>query len=167
MQLSSGTLKWQSAVNLSDLVAILAFVIAAVTAILAYRQYRRTVVTDRARFTLDFMQRWYSNSEIREMYYRIDYGHWIFDPDSFRMSADEPAVDQILFMLDLLSHLLKLGVLSRSELSIIRFEAIAVLENEDIKKYLRWLDSEGKNLRIKPGSTYIHFSELAAALHEL
>jgi len=53
MQLNSGILKWQSAVSLSDIVAILAFVIAAVTAILAYRQYRRAVITGRARFVLD------------------------------------------------------------------------------------------------------------------
>jgi|HubBroStandDraft_4_1064222.scaffolds.fasta_scaffold996480_1 hypothetical protein len=167
MHLSSGILKWQSTVSLSDIVAITAFVIATVTAILAYRQYRITVVTNRARFTLDFMQQWYSNTEIRKMYYRIDYQRWLFDPDSFRMSADEPAVDQILFMLDLVSHLLKLGVLSRSELSIIRFEAIAVLENEEVKKYLKWLDSEGENMGIAPGSTYVHLGELISALRKL
>ncbi len=119
MQLSIRPVTWDGAINLSDAVAILAFLVAAVTAILAYRQYRRTVITNRARFTLDFMQQWYSNTEIRKIYYRIDYEHWLFDPDSFRMSADEPAIDQILFMLDLLGHFLELRVLSRSELSII------------------------------------------------
>jgi hypothetical protein len=166
MQVSSGILKWQSTVSLSDIVAILAFVIAAVTAILAYRQYRRTVVTDGARFTLDLIQQWYSNTEIREMYYRIDYEHWLFDPDSFRMSPDERAVDQILLMLDLFSHLLNLRILSQSDLSIIKFEAIAVLENEEIKKYRTWLESEGENIGIAPGSTYIHLDELLSALRK-
>jgi uncharacterized membrane protein (DUF441 family) len=167
VQLSSGILKWQSAVSLSDIVAIIAFVVAAVTAILAYRQYRIIVVTNRARFALDFMQQWYANTKIREMYYRIDYEDWLFDPGSFPMSADEPAIDQILSMLDLVSHLLKLGILSRSELSIIKFEAIAVLENEEIQKYLKWLDSEGEKIGIAPGSTYIHLGELTSALREL
>ena len=164
MQLTGGILKWQSAVSLSDIVAILAFVIAAVTAILAYRQYRRAVITGRARFVLDLMQQWFSISEVRAMYYKIDYSHWRFDPKSYPMSADEPAIDQILFMLDIISHLLILGVISVNELSIFKFEALAVLRNEEIKKHLEWLESEGEKIGITRGSQYIYLPALESAL---
>jgi hypothetical protein len=83
MQLGSGPVIWESSINLAEIVAILAFVVAAVTAVLTYRQYRRTAVTNQARFTLDLMQEWYSNTKMRKLYYKLDYGRWRFDLDSF------------------------------------------------------------------------------------
>jgi hypothetical protein len=70
-------------------------------------------------------------------------------------------------MLDLVSHLLKMGILGRSELSIIRFEAIRVLENPEIIKYLRWLDEECESIGLSAESIYTNIGELVTALREL
>ncbi|SEF23559.1 hypothetical protein SAMN05421837_102247 [Amycolatopsis pretoriensis] len=76
------------------------------------------------------------------------------------MSEDEPAIDHLLFVYDLIGYYTETGVIEEGELPIIRFEASRVLHNKQMVKYLTWLDSEYAAVGIT-GPAYAHARKLA------
>jgi hypothetical protein len=149
-------LTWNGEVKTSDIVAAIAIMLTLTTATFAYRQLRiakvniqnvrkqlnETARTNRARFLFDILKWYLDNKTLRTMVYRLDYGEWEFDARTFPLSEDEPAIDHLLYVYDLIGYYAETGVIEEGELPIIRFEASRVLHNKEMIRYLAWLDNE-------------------------
>lgn len=136
------TWTWNGEINASNIIAIIAILLAVTTASFAYRQLSETARTNRARFLFDILKWYLDDKGLRNMFYRLDYGIWKFDVSTFPLSDDEPAIDHLLYVYDVIGYYIEIGALNKEELPIIRFEANQVLHNPEIVKYLTWLDSE-------------------------
>lgn len=97
---------------------------------------------------------------MRRMPWRRQAQQWRFDARDFPMSADEPAIDHLLFVYDLIGYYAETGVIEEGELPIIRFEASRVLHNKEMVKYLTWLDDEYAGAGVT-GPAYAHARKLA------
>jgi hypothetical protein len=97
------------------------------------------------------------------MFYRLDYQSWTFDATAFPLSDDEPAIDHLLFVYDMVGYYAETGVIEEGELPIIRFEANQVLHNREIVKYLNWLDTEYTKVGVA-GPAYAHARKLAGRI---
>ncbi|RPF33802.1 hypothetical protein [Streptomyces sp. TLI_185] len=171
------TWTWNSEIRTSDIVAIVALVLAITTASFAYRQLRvarvnienvrkqlsETSRTNRARFLFDVVKWYLDDKSLREMFYRLDYGQWVFDPRTFPMSDEEPVIDHLLFVYDIVGYYAEAGVIDEEELPLIRFEASQVLRNAEIVKYLTWLDSEYEKVGVA-GEAYAHARKLSGRI---
>lgn len=99
----------------------------------------------KARFVLD-LNKWFNDDDKeRAFFYRLDYTEddrtFRFDPDRFRHSEDERHLDSLLYKLNHVGTLLRLGLLTREDLGSISFIATQTLKNKDVLKYLEWLKS--------------------------
>jgi hypothetical protein len=157
---------WNGEVHPSDVLAVLALLITAGTVILLYRQVRIGVVANRARFLFDLVHWYYGNVALRHLYYQLDWRKWKFEPDTFPMSDDEPSIDHLLTMLDMVGHLIELNVLSVQELSILRFDMIRVVENPEVIKYLHWLDDECRSIGLPPESIFPNVRSLVRRVRQ-
>jgi hypothetical protein len=146
---TAAVFRWNGEISFSDVFVVLGFTLTSITAILAFRQFRMATVTNRARFLLDIMRWYYDNQDLRDLFYRLDYNKWEFDAGTFPLSEDEPAIDHMLFLYEMIGHFMRLGVLKAEEIPIIRFEASRVLGNPQIVKYLTWLDSEYESVGVR------------------
>ena len=108
---SALSLRWNGEIKLTDLFVILGFTLTSATAYLAFRQFRMSAATNRARFLLDIMRWYYDNERLRSLFYRLDYDDWRFDAKSFPLSADEPTIDHMLFLYDIMGHFVLLDIL--------------------------------------------------------
>lgn len=135
-------------VRLSDLVALAALIVAGSAAFFGFRQLRVAAASNRARFLFDIL-RWHQDDPaVRAFFYRLDYNQWTFDPDTFPMSDDEPYIDRLLTLFDLVEHFIQIGVLKEAEVPIVQFEASQVMNNPQVRAYLRWLDTEFEKMGV-------------------
>ncbi len=147
--MKSSAIVLSTEVRVSDIVALLALVVTFTIATFAYRQLRIVRQVNRARFLFDLLKWYLDDSDLRRMFYRLDYNHWTFDPRTFPMSEDEPWIDHILYIFDIVDHFVELGVIRDDEIPIIGFEASRVLKNPEIMSYLTWLDNEYRLVGVK------------------
>jgi hypothetical protein len=160
-------LSWNSEISISDLVGLFAIFLAVATALFAYRQLRlaqlhidsariqlaETSRTNKATFLADVFKWYLTDKELRDIFYRLDYGRWEFDPDTFPLSDSEPAIDHLLYLYNVIGYYTEVGVIAEQELPIIIYEANRVLHNPEIVKYLEWLDGKYDTMGI-PGTAY-------------
>lgn len=118
----------------------------------AYLQFRLsrkaneiTAAAARASFVLE-IHRWFrQNLDETKFFYRLDYDTcadgFSFEPASFPHSEDEQHLDALLYKLVFVGGLLRRGVLDREDLEWMRFIVLTVLSNEQVQKYLEWLQT--------------------------
>jgi hypothetical protein len=114
--------------------------------LLAYRQLRQgqraqqqQANATRARFVLDLNQEFLSNEGEREFFYRLDYRDFTFNPAAFAQSNDERQLDRLLYKLSYVGKLLRDGVVGLDDVNNIRHIASRTLRNEEVIKYLKFL----------------------------
>jgi hypothetical protein len=64
---------------------------------------------------------------LRNFFYELDYNTWKFNEKKFPGSKDEPILDKMLFVFDLLGRFAASGNIALGDLSIIAFDASRVL----------------------------------------
>jgi hypothetical protein len=149
----------QSFSQLADVVAAL---FTAIGILLAYRELRRNTRVQRAQFLLDATERYFSDVEVRRLFYDINYHRFKLSfeegnpttitrgdetPRPFLHSEDERLLDTLLYTLDVLGRIVRIGVLDQSEAKIFAFQAVRVLEYPAVQQYVEWLADQ----RIKFG----------------
>jgi hypothetical protein len=149
-----------STANILTLVGIL-LTFASVT--FAARQLQRSRRTNQAQFLFNITTWFLNDSDLRDIFYKLDYNMWEFDEKTFPGSEDEPKIDKMLFVFDLLEHLIESEHISVDDLRILAFEASRVLHNPEVKRYLNWLDSEYR-LVGRPTPAYARARKLAERL---
>lgn len=129
----------------------------------AGRQLQRTRRTNQAQFLFNITTWFLNDSDLRDIFYKLDYNEWQFDKNTFSGSEDEPKIDKMLFVFDLLEHLIESEHISPGDLRILSFEASRVLHNPEVERYLTWLDTEYR-LVGRPTPAYAGARKLAARL---
>lgn len=134
--------------SVPDVVGLVGLFFAGFGLIFAALQIRQNNISRRAEIMLTVVDRYFSSSDERKMYYKLDYEQFTFDPKVFRGSAEERSIDGILYKLNAIGRLLHIGAISVEEIRLLDFEIHQILKNSEVKKYLNWLDEEVKTHRI-------------------
>lgn len=153
-------LQWNPEVKLGDLLTIIALILTTTALFFTGYQVRQGRLGSRHQFLFATIDRYFRDADARAFYYRLDYTEqdfsWKFDPDSFPGSPEEAHSDYLLHNFSLLEKMLKARVLEPPDVKLLGFEALRVLENPEVLKYLEWLDRDyneilGSNLSDMPG----------------
>jgi hypothetical protein len=133
-------------VDIGEAGTVVGLAAAAVSVVFTGFQIRRSRLATQSQFLFQIMAWYLDNRNLRDIFYRLDYHQWRFDPATFSGSDDEPAIDHMLFVFELVERLIRSGTLNPTELEIFSFEASRVLHNAEIQKYLDWLDDEYRSV---------------------
>ena len=123
----------------------------------------RSTRVRRAQFLFDAAERYFADSDIRKLYYDLDYeGRFeiAFDdegnPQAVRrgggdahpfVGSDEARLlDSLLYNLDSIGRLVEIGALDRRDAAIFAFQARRVFRNPSVVRYLEWLTRERERL---------------------
>lgn len=134
--------------SLPDIVSLAGLFLTGFGLIFAALQIRQNNVSRRAEIMLAVINRYFGNLDERQMYYKLDYNEFVFDPDNFIGSDDERSLDGILYNLNAIGRLLHIGAISIKEVRLLDFEIHRILNNPEVKKYLVWLETEVEAHRI-------------------
>jgi hypothetical protein len=137
-------LKWNPELKLGDILTLIGFVLTLAGLYFAIVQLRRNTRIQRAQFLMDATERYFSDSEVRKFYYKIDYNDFKFELDKFMGSDEERWLDSLLYTFDIIGRMVKMKVLTANEVDILAFQASRVLRNSEVGKYLNWLNGEYK-----------------------
>jgi hypothetical protein len=176
-------LEWNPQVNVGDILTLTGFVLTIVGLFFTGIQLRRNTAAQKARFLLEFTERYFSDSAVRRFFYQVDYNQIELDfsdrerplmtrpvpsldgtvqewkTDYFLLSDEERCLDSLLYTFDVIGRMLKERVITLEEVDIIGFQALQVLRNLSVKNYLEWLDEEhenaGRTERAHDGARYL------------
>lgn len=110
---------------------------------LAFVQLRRGVRQERAKFLMELTARYFADNDVRRFYYKLEEEgdrRFIYDPKKFAGSPEERWLDQLLYSFDVIGWVVRKKLLKSDEAEIFAFQALQVLENPEVIKYLAWLD---------------------------
>lgn len=104
----------------------------------------------------------YDDEELRDLYYRIEYGKFEYG-DHFHGSEDEKYLDKLLALLDTLAKLRRMKLLRPRDLDLIAYEFLQVYQDKSVQKYIAFLENwfAERKVKLKP---YRHFCEVGEEL---
>jgi hypothetical protein len=151
-------IRWDPSIGLAGIITALSFVAAAIGLWFTGHQIRQSTKMRRGQFLLDATERYFSDTEVRKLYYDIDYGEFSIEfnaagepstftrhqsaPQRFIGSAEERHLDSLLYTLDCIGRIVEIGVFDRREAQLFAFQANRVFHNSHVAEILRWLDKE-------------------------
>jgi hypothetical protein len=125
-------------VSVGDLINLLILVTAVVGAILVIMQIRSSNKTQRTVFLKDLYSTLYSDPEMRQAFYEIEYERFKYD-DAFHDSPAEGRIDRFLGFLDMVCYLHSQGFLSLAEMEFFRYEMLRTYQNPEVRRYMAFL----------------------------
>ncbi len=142
--------------NILQWAQLIASVATAIALIPAVVQLIQSNKQKRAKFIMSLYNAFTNDKEMMDMYYKIEYGNFTYNPESFHDSAEEKRLDKLLGHFNNICYLRKLDVIKDSEFQLLEYEISRVITDDNIQSYLQFLDrilqSERKN--------YVKYSEL-------
>jgi hypothetical protein len=133
-------------VSVSDLVASLVGILSLIAIYFAYLQLRTGQRTQRTQLVIRLYQEFIGDIDRRKFFYRLDYtsatNAWKFSAEDFPHSAEEVYIDKLLYYMSFVGSLARKGDLTKVDLSWLTSECRILLENDQVKLYLKWLRSE-------------------------
>jgi len=133
---------WDPTVKLGDILTAAGFFLTFMSVFFAGFALRQNIRVQRGDFLLKLTERYFKDTAIRDLYYKIDWGEWIFDPRKLGDDPEEQLLDRLLYLFDEIGQLFRLGVLDKHQAAIFAFQASRVLGNRGVREYLRLLDSD-------------------------
>ena len=143
--------------SLGSVADIVVALVAIVGIPLVIWELRNTARTSRASFLLDATERYFSDDEVRKLYYDIDYGRFEIEFDGghprsvrrgdrpevpFVGSDEERYLDHLLYTLETIGTIVQMRVLEPKEARIFAFQAQRVLSNESVAAYVKWVTDQ-------------------------
>lgn len=151
------SLQWKPDVGIGDILTFLGLLATAAGLIFTAIQLRRGTQVQRAQFLLATTERYLPDSDVRRLYYDIDYGTFKLafanaEPTTFQRGSSSPKpfigsdeerwLDTLLYTFDVIGRVVELEALDVREARIFSFQAARVFKNHDVVQYLAWLDKE-------------------------
>ena len=133
---------WKPEVGVGDIITTLSVIVTAVGVWFAYDQLRRGVRQEHAQFLMGLTERYFADNDVRKFYYELENGKFVFEPATFAGSEQERWLDHLIYTFDVIGWAVKTNSLTPSEAEIFAFQASQVLKNDEVVKYLAWLDDE-------------------------
>jgi hypothetical protein len=148
-------------ISLGDIIAAASFLIAALGLFLTLFQLRRDSVRKRAEFIVSVFNQCVTDRETADIFYMIEYGKFEYSSD-FHGTKQERHLDRLLFYFEKIAALYHMGVVTRKDLELVRYEFVRVYGNSNVQEYLKTLDELAP--RLGAGGTFRQFREVAALL---
>jgi hypothetical protein len=134
--------------DLGSAVAIALGLVGLTSLYFAARQLRLGQRAQQVQIAIKLHEDFFGNQDLRNFLYRLDYSNgpraWQFDPQKFPHSEEEQSVDLLLYKLSFIGSLVQNGDIRPVDLHWLRAEVAIILENNEILKYLEWLQSPGQ-----------------------
>lgn len=135
--------------SVTDALALIGVLITSAGVIAAVIQIRANARAERARFLLEIIEQFFADEQSRALFHKLDYDEWRFDPAAFQASDNDRLIDQALYTLDIVGHMVRRGTLGMEEVRVLAFRIGRVLENPEVLKYLAWLDQEYERMGMR------------------
>jgi len=147
-------------VSLGDVFNGFLLVVAVVAALLAGRQLWDSAATAKATFVKDLYSRMFADADIREAFYLVEYGEFVWD-ETLRGSEKEKKVDGLLGFANLVCELWARGSIPSADMRLFDYEFSRVHLNDGVRAYLShlgdWYSRVGMDGR--PFSSFIRYCE--------
>jgi hypothetical protein len=134
--------------TIGDLANMIAALAAAIGLLFTAWSLRVANFQRRVRIVSDAVSFLYAEPDISDIYYKIDYSNFKYNPDEFLGSTEERKLDHLLARLNVLAKQYQIGLIRTKDLDIIRYEYLMVFENEEVQKYLNHLDDWFKTKKL-------------------
>lgn len=113
------------------------------------KQIKVTIKDQKIKSVGDLIKDIFDDSEIRKFFYKIDYDEFKFlDTKSFlkvfKGSDDERMLDSMLYKYNYVGKLVRSNYLDINDINFLIFGMLQVYNDDNVKRYLKWLDSENK-----------------------
>jgi hypothetical protein len=149
-------------ISLGDVIAAAAFFVAAVGLFLTFFQLRRDSIRKRAEFIVSVFNQYVTDAETSRVFYLIEYGEFRYGPD-FHGSEQEQPLDRLLRYFEKIAALYQMGVITRADLELVRYEFVRVYRDRAVQDYFNFLDTLPAALRVS-GGTFRRFRDVATLL---
>ena len=141
--------------NISDGISLGSLFLALIGGVFAYFQWRKSISIKKAEYVNGLLEKIYTDSEINEVFYIIDYGKSWYT-DKFHDSKDlERKIDKTLSFLSYICYLKYSKIISRNEFSFFEYKIIRLLSNPDAQGYLFNLYHFSKHIKVTMSYNYI------------
>lgn len=121
--------------NLGDIISIFSLLFFVVGAVFGYIQWKKSLSIKRAEYIEKLTKTIRTDDDIKEMMYRLDYGHEWYS-SSFHDSGElEEKTDKTLSYFSYICYLYKSHLISRKEFDIFKYEIERILTNVQVQRY--------------------------------
>jgi len=164
-------LQWNPEVKISDVLTVIALTFTATALFFTGYQVQQGRLANRQQFLFSTIDRYLRDPVVRAFYYRLDYTEqefsWKFDPDLFPGSPEEVSLGYLLHTFCLIEQMLKAGVLSPFDVRVLGFEALRVMENKEVLRFLEWLDKDYDEILGPNNRSYSDARDLAQRFRDM
>lgn len=157
-------LDWDPTINLGDILTFVGLLVAAGSLYFAghqvqaarrqveeaRRQVEETLRGQRAQHLLAIYGLYFGHEKTRRFFYQLDWGKWRFDPQRIANAEEEPWLDSLLYNLDVIGRMVRIGALHLEDTKLIAFQAARVVGNEEVARYLEWLEGDYARHHLPP-----------------
>jgi hypothetical protein len=151
---------FENTFTIADILNFILLLITAIGVILAYRQIKEGRKTQSATFFKELYSTMFSDTEIGNAYYKIEYNEFNYDK-SFHGSEEEKIIDRLLGFVDLLCYLHAQRVITDKEMMFFRYRLFRIYKNPNIQRYFEFLrlffDAVGSQAR--PFNSFFSYCE--------
>ncbi len=127
--------------SLTDWIQLIFAICAGIYALYLFRESNKE---KRNSFVLEILNRLYNDAEIRLIIYSVD-THNNIDQIKFQGTLEQQA-DKTLQYFDYIGYLVKNGNLKLNDIKPFRYQIERVLNNDNVKRYIKWLKGLGVSL---------------------
>ena len=149
-------------ISLGNLIAAAGIFVAAAGLFLTLNQLRCEAKRKRAEFIISVFNQYLTDSDTASLFYSLDYGTFQYGPD-FRGSKQEWHLDRLLINYEIIATLHHLGLVTRADLELVRYQFVRVNGNAEAQKYFTFLDGFCRKHGISAGPFH-RFRVVAASL---
>lgn len=126
-------------VSVGDIANVLLLIIAIFGIYYTYLQIESNYKTQKASFFKELYSTMYSDPEIIDVYYKIEYNIFNYGPE-FHGSPEEKQLDRLLSFLDLICNLYGQKIITDHEMESFRYRIRRIYINHHILRYLKFLE---------------------------
>jgi hypothetical protein len=127
--------------NITDWLQLIFTIFGGCYAIYLLRQNNKE---KKKQFLLELFNNFYGDKEIREVIYYVDSGP---SDKSIKFKGSlEKQADKTIRYLDHVGQFVKDGLLDKKDIASYRYEIKRILENDEMKNYVKWLNDIGVKL---------------------
>jgi hypothetical protein len=143
-------------ISIGDLIQALAFIIAAVGLFLNLAQMKAANRQKRAEFIINLHNQFSLDKDVLDIYYKIEYGEFTYEPEEFHSSDEEKKLDKLLDVFDNIAKLYLLNNFTLGDLDYVAYNYLVIYQDESVKKYFGFLDKwyVERGVKVKPYSAF-------------
>lgn len=139
---------FKNEVSVGDLIQVGAVLVAAGGLVFSAWQTRRSNKQGQFQQVLDLHGRFLSDAQLVETYYLFEYSKFVYGKE-FHGSKLERQVDRLLQTFENMAMCYEEGLVTARELDVVAYHYLVLYQDEELQKYLTWLDGWYKQRGIK------------------